>query len=213
MCQQELQDAIDKRLSLNLLIQGVASHTFLTSHHLVRDELLAIDEALVEAYDRLAVSMYLNYWVGDMIPILGRTRTFWRRIQRPDHPVLGHPQRQIDHGRRLGDRRTALALLAFNGRIAGSGIIRAGLKGFDGGQKPGQSPHRGGLRRPAIAKHQNAANARLHTGDQQGLFHILLANNGREGKGLGHQTRLCLTSHFTVSNMLDSSTNDFPLFL
>ena len=39
MNEQALRDQINKRLTLNWLIQGAAQHAGMTSHHLVRDEL------------------------------------------------------------------------------------------------------------------------------------------------------------------------------
>ena len=46
-----LRDEINKRLTLNLLIQGSAQHAFLTSHYLVRDELTALDSDLLRLYE------------------------------------------------------------------------------------------------------------------------------------------------------------------
>ena len=62
----ELLQETNKRLTLNLLIQGAASHTFLTAHHLVKDDLDAIRAGQTDLYDRAAISFYLNYWIGDV---------------------------------------------------------------------------------------------------------------------------------------------------
>jgi hypothetical protein len=43
----ELRDEVNKRFSLNWLIQGAAQHAGMTFHHLVRDELDALDSELV----------------------------------------------------------------------------------------------------------------------------------------------------------------------
>lgn len=84
------RDAINKRLTLNLLIQGAAEQTHLTAHHLVRDELAVIGPELLERYDRLAVSFSLNSWRGDATIFIGRPSAFWGRVHRPDHPFHGH---------------------------------------------------------------------------------------------------------------------------
>ncbi len=65
----ELQQQTNKRITLNLLIQGAAVHASLTSHHLVRDELEATQPGLTRFYDRSALSFILNYFIGD-IPLL-----------------------------------------------------------------------------------------------------------------------------------------------
>lgn len=96
----ELLAEINKRLTLNLLIQGAATHTFLTAHYLVSDELHEIHPRLVRLYDRIAVAVLLNYWHGDMVLITGRSGRFWRRIRRPDHPFARHPL-LVEHGPEL----------------------------------------------------------------------------------------------------------------
>jgi hypothetical protein len=80
----------NKRLTLNLLIQGAASHTFLTAHHLVKDELEAIRPGLTRLYDRLAVSAHLAYWIGDIPLIYGLPSRFWSRTRQPGHPFHNH---------------------------------------------------------------------------------------------------------------------------
>ena len=55
---------INKRVTMNMLIQGSSTHAFLTSHYLVKDELDAIDPSLVPHYDRIAVTAVIGYWLG-----------------------------------------------------------------------------------------------------------------------------------------------------
>lgn len=93
-------DAINKRLTLNLLIQGVAEQTHLTAHHLVRDELAAIEPQLLDRYDRLAVSFSLNSWRGDATLFAGRPSVFWGRVHRTNHPFHRHAL-LAGHGREL----------------------------------------------------------------------------------------------------------------
>lgn len=85
-----IQAQLHKRLSLNLLIQGAAAHTYVSAHHLVRDELEQLQPGLVRQYDRLAANLHLTQWLGDLFLFLGRPKRFWKRIGRPDHPFHGH---------------------------------------------------------------------------------------------------------------------------
>ena len=82
---------INKRLTLTLLIQGSAQHAFLTSHYLVRDELMAIDPYLLRLYDQLAAACFLQYWHGENILFIGWPERFWRRAAHPTHPFCKHP--------------------------------------------------------------------------------------------------------------------------
>jgi hypothetical protein len=86
----ELLPYVNKRLTLNLLIQGAAAHTFITAHHLVRDELEALQPGLTELYDRAVVSMHLNYWIGDVGLTFGPPWRYWGSIKRPSHPFHRH---------------------------------------------------------------------------------------------------------------------------
>lgn len=86
----DILQEINKRLTMNLLIQGAAAHTFLTAHYLVKDELEAIRPGLAELYDRLVVSAYLAYWIGDVALVHGMPSRFWARAQRIGHPFQHH---------------------------------------------------------------------------------------------------------------------------
>jgi hypothetical protein len=85
-----LQEQINKRLTLNLLIQGAAAHSFITAHHMVRDELENVQLGLTDAYDRAVVLMHLNYYIGDIPLMHGFPRRFWSRIHSPKHPFHTH---------------------------------------------------------------------------------------------------------------------------
>jgi hypothetical protein len=87
---EEVRAQINKRLSLNLLIQGAAAHTFLTAHHLVKDSLESIQGGLTRLYDRAAVSFHLNYFIGDVTVMYGRPSRFWQRHHLPEHPFHRH---------------------------------------------------------------------------------------------------------------------------
>jgi hypothetical protein len=87
-----LRDEINKRFTLNWLIQGAAQHAGMTFHHLVRDELDAIDPDLVHLYDQYALINLLQYWHLDAVMLLGWPPRFWRRAAtNPNHPFFGHP--------------------------------------------------------------------------------------------------------------------------
>jgi hypothetical protein len=112
----ELQAQINKRLTLNLLIQGAAAHTFLTGHHLVGDELDAIRPGLTRHYDKLIISLHLNYWVGDIVVLYGPPWWFWRRTGSPRHP-FHHHYLLANHGRELA--RASKEYLKVRGRTKG----------------------------------------------------------------------------------------------
>ena len=92
MTERELHDEINKRLTLNWLIQGASQHAGLTLHHVVRDELSAIDGELLHLYDRLALINVLQWWNIDAVILVGRPKRFWRRAAKSArHPFFGHP--------------------------------------------------------------------------------------------------------------------------
>lgn len=74
----ELQDEINKRHTLNLLIQGAAGHASLTSHYLVRDELMAIDPRLIQLYDQFSLGGFVQYWSREAALIFGPLDRSWR---------------------------------------------------------------------------------------------------------------------------------------
>jgi hypothetical protein len=87
----ELLLQINKRLTLNLLIQGAAAHTFITAHHLIARELEEIRPGLVRVYDTTVPALHLNYWIGDIAIFYGWWRWFWWRTGRRSHPFHRHP--------------------------------------------------------------------------------------------------------------------------
>jgi len=83
---------INKRLTLNWLIQGAAQHAGMTAHHLVRDELDALHPKLVRLYDQYALINLLQYWRFEGVLLLGWPPRFWRRAaSKTSHPFFGHP--------------------------------------------------------------------------------------------------------------------------
>lgn len=83
---------IQKRFTLNWLIQGAAQHAGMTFHHLVRDELNAISPELLHFYDQYALINLLQYWQPEAKLLLGSPKHFWQQAAtRADHPFYGHP--------------------------------------------------------------------------------------------------------------------------
>lgn len=91
MNEVELRDEINKRLTLNWLIQGAAQHAGMTLHHLVRDEITALNPELIRLYDQCGLINLLQYWGCDATLLLGWPPRFWRRAAtRPSHPFYHH---------------------------------------------------------------------------------------------------------------------------
>ena len=82
---------INKRFTLNLLIQGAAAHSFITASHLAREELEAIEPGLTELYDRFAISGQLNYCIGDNALMFGRPNRLWGMLPWPQKAFRKHP--------------------------------------------------------------------------------------------------------------------------
>jgi len=82
---------IQKRLTLNWLIQGAAQHAGMTFHHLVRDELAALNPGLVQLYDQYALINLLQYWQRSTSLFFGWPPRFWRlAASKRSHPFFGH---------------------------------------------------------------------------------------------------------------------------
>src|SRR5688500_1025317 len=83
---------IQKRHTLNWLIQGASEHAGMTLHHLVRDELNALDARLLRSYDQFALLVLLQYWRGASVLLVGWPPRFWKRAASdPTHPFFSHP--------------------------------------------------------------------------------------------------------------------------
>jgi hypothetical protein len=83
---------IQKRHTLNWLIQGAAQHAGMTFHHLIRDELNALDPGLVPLYDLYALINLLQYWQPTASRFYGSPPQFWKGAEtKLSHPFFGHP--------------------------------------------------------------------------------------------------------------------------
>jgi hypothetical protein len=119
----EFLQQTNKRLTLNLLIQGAASHAFLTAHHLVKDDLEAIRPGLTELYDRVTVSTYLNYWIGDLVPVHGMPSKFWGSMHHDDHPFCRHRLLAMHGGELSKASKHYLLTRASKKRVVGIPVI------------------------------------------------------------------------------------------
>ena len=105
----EARVEINKRLTLNWLIQGAAQHAGMTAHHLVRDELDAIHSDLVRLYDLCALSNLFQYSSPSAVLLLGWPPRFWKRAaSSPSHRFFNHRLLSRHGGRSL--RRPGSAL-------------------------------------------------------------------------------------------------------
>lgn len=88
----DLELEIQKRHTLNWLIQGASQHAGMTFHHLRRDELNALDPRLLPLYDQFALLGTLQYWRTQSVLLLGSPTAFWEKAPSdPAHPFFGHP--------------------------------------------------------------------------------------------------------------------------
>ena len=81
---------VNKRLTLNLLIQGAATHGHWAAHQLVAKELADIDPELFDTYGEMMIRSRLGYWVGGIPSIMGSALRFWWKIQE-GHEFGYHP--------------------------------------------------------------------------------------------------------------------------
>ena len=132
-----LRRTVNRRLTLNLLIQGAAAHGCWTAHHLVADSLSAIDERLPETYDRVGPQLNLAYWRGMLPLVAGRPKRYWKRLHRTQNVFRFHPF-MLAHGRSLADRAKDNALkrcrdkgLSVNGVFNEINLVRSLLKTID----------------------------------------------------------------------------------
>jgi len=86
----EVRHLVNKRLTLNVLIQGAATHTFLTAHHAVRDNINLLDPELIRLYDSMNACNNLGYWKGLIAIFIGRPMKFWNTLNRPNNLFYYH---------------------------------------------------------------------------------------------------------------------------
>lgn len=91
---------VNKRLSLNLLIQGAATHAHWSAHHLVADRINKLDPQLLSIYDEVMLRSRISYWFGGITLILGNPAGFWKLIEDDGHEFGFHPF-MMKHGHGL----------------------------------------------------------------------------------------------------------------
>lgn len=82
---------VNKRLSLNLLIQGAAAHAHWSAHHLVEEALNALAPELFPLYTEMMTRIRLGYWVGGIPSIMGSPIRFWLQLGDEEHEFSYHP--------------------------------------------------------------------------------------------------------------------------
>lgn len=119
----EQRHLVNKRLTMNILIQGAASHAHLSAHHLVRSELDQINRELVPLYDRAIAGATYAYWKGFLPLIMGRSGRFWGGMNRPKHPFFYHRFLRR-HGRMMADKAFKTAKSRCLGKGVPTGMYR-----------------------------------------------------------------------------------------
>ena len=110
------------------------------------------------------------------------------QVQCADDAVLGGAQRQIHdrhrHARGLHPPRPAqrAAGNAIAAARPGIAMIAAAFDHPHVRKQGSQRPHGSGFSGAAVAQHQHAAQSRIDRCRQQGELHLVLADNGGEGK-------------------------------
>jgi len=92
----EQRHLVNKRLTMNILIQGAASHAHLSAHHLVRDDLDQINTDLVPLYDQAIAGATYAYWRGFLPIIMGRSDKFESTREPLFLPSISAPSRSHD---------------------------------------------------------------------------------------------------------------------
>lgn len=80
----------NKRLTLNLLIQGAAGHVHQSAQHLVRPQIEEIHGDLIGLYDRAIAGATYAYWRGFLGLLMGHPNRFWCALHKPNHPFFYH---------------------------------------------------------------------------------------------------------------------------
>ncbi|MEM9943717.1 MAG: hypothetical protein AAF939_19295 [Planctomycetota bacterium] len=91
---------VNKRLTMNMFIQGAATEAFIKAHRSVETEIETIEPELLPLYDKMMVSMHLGYWVGSLPLIMGNPVKYFRRLERPGNPFRYH-RFMLQHGEKI----------------------------------------------------------------------------------------------------------------
>jgi len=127
-------------------------------------------------------------------PLALRQRLF--KIQRANNAVLGGTERQVNHRHGpLCRCATGRAGLTHWGRLIGRTVVDAVGNARHRRQKIGEPAHRRRLACATVAKHHDAADASINSGNQQRTPHLFLSGNGAEGKWMSHARHRPVACH------------------
>ena len=112
---------VNKRLTLNMLIQGAAVHGHWAAHRFAKQELDAIEPLLFLVYDEMLMRSRLGYWLGGIPALMGNPNKFWWKIRQDGHEFGFHPF-LVKHGFKIAQQtkrdvfeRCRLAGIAIDG--------------------------------------------------------------------------------------------------
>jgi rubrerythrin len=88
---EPMQKLVNKRLTLNTMTQGSATHAMFTMHHLVDKAIQKIDPELLELYNKISAGSMHHYWLIDIPAIManilqmkaGISSVEWAEKQKP----------------------------------------------------------------------------------------------------------------------------------
>ena len=82
---------VNKRLTLNLLIQGAAVHGHWAAHRFAKQTLDEIEPRLFSIYDEMLIRSRLGYWLGGIPALMGNPIKFWWQMRQDGHEFGFHP--------------------------------------------------------------------------------------------------------------------------
>ncbi|MEM6756974.1 MAG: hypothetical protein AAF586_07390 [Planctomycetota bacterium] len=118
----QLQAEINKRLTLNLLIQGVGEYHILEGYQPVARELKRTRFGLYSLFRLFGDVLSLMQWQLEHFAFTGPPRRFWSRTHRPDHLFHAFPLLRV-HGAQLNAEAR---------RYVGRRCLRWGVPGLPG---------------------------------------------------------------------------------
>jgi len=106
------------------------------------------------------------------------------QIERADHAVFGRAQWQIHERHRALDSFLRSARIRAGARVRRRAAEPAAFHRGDRRQKRCKRPRCGRFARAAIAENHHPAKGRFDSGEQEGLFHLVLRDDGGEGEAV-----------------------------
>jgi hypothetical protein len=102
----QLRAEVNKRMTMNMFIQGAAWQACLTGHHLIQNELNELSPVCneeitnTEFYDRFATAVLIGQWNSEIAFYNGISSFFWNRVGNGTTDFCHHPL-LVKHGKRL----------------------------------------------------------------------------------------------------------------